>query len=52
MKNAGTLGSEKKVGLWRTVVVRNLPYEDDRRTGKVRNLNFTVSFLPLDHSLL
>ncbi|KAG7962311.1 hypothetical protein I3843_09G060600 [Carya illinoinensis] len=38
MKNAGTLGSEKKVGLWRTVVVRNLPYEDDRRTGKIPKL--------------
>lgn len=40
MKSAGTLGSSKKVGLWRVVVVRNIPYEDARRTGKVRNLNF------------
>lgn len=23
------------IGLWRMVVVRNLPYEDMRRTGKV-----------------
>lgn len=23
------------IGLWRIVVVRNLPYEDMRRTGKV-----------------
>jgi hypothetical protein len=40
MKSSGTLGSSKKVGLWRVVVVRNIPYVDARRTGKVRNLNF------------
>ena len=24
-----------KIGLWRMVIVKNLPYEDMRRTGKV-----------------
>jgi len=38
MKKTGTLGPSKKVGVWRVVVVHNLPYEDGRRTGKVRNL--------------
>lgn len=38
MKTTGTLGSSKKVGLWRIVVVRNLPYEDARRTGKIPKL--------------
>ena len=26
----------RRVGLWRLIVVRNLPYGDPRRTGKVR----------------
>lgn len=38
MKRTGTLGSSKKVGIWRVVVVRNLPYEDGRRTGKIPKL--------------
>lgn len=25
----------RKIGLWRMVIVKNLPYEDMRRTGKV-----------------
>ena len=29
------LESSKKIGLWRIVVVHNLPYKDARRTGKV-----------------
>jgi hypothetical protein len=35
VKNSSSLYSNNKVGLWRLVVVRNLPYEDPRRTGKV-----------------
>lgn len=35
VKSARTLDSSKKVGLWRVVVVRNIPYTDARRTGKV-----------------
>ncbi|XP_065619897.1 probable hexosyltransferase MUCI70 isoform X2 [Quercus suber] len=38
MKKTGTLGPSKKVGLWRVVVVHNLPYEDGRRTGKIPKL--------------
>jgi hypothetical protein len=29
--------NEVNGGLWRVVVVRNLPYEDARRNGKVRD---------------
>ncbi|KAK4589943.1 hypothetical protein RGQ29_020496 [Quercus rubra] len=38
MKKTGTLGPSKKVGVWRVVVVHNLPYEDGRRTGKIPKL--------------
>ena len=30
-----TIGHTKKIGLWRVVVVRNLPFTDARRNGKV-----------------
>ncbi|XP_042040437.1 probable hexosyltransferase MUCI70 [Salvia splendens] len=35
MKNMSTLGSDKMVGLWRVIVVHNVPYTDSRRNGKV-----------------
>lgn len=35
MKNASVLDDSNKVGLWGIVVVRNLPYIDPRRNGKV-----------------
>ncbi|KAJ7946985.1 Inner membrane protein oxaA [Quillaja saponaria] len=38
MKTSGTLGSGKKIGMWRIVVVHNLPYPDARRTGKIPKL--------------
>ncbi|PAN18450.1 hypothetical protein PAHAL_3G202700 [Panicum hallii] len=38
VKNSSSLYSNNKVGLWRLVVVRNLPYEDPRRTGKIPKL--------------
>lgn len=38
MKNSSTLGSDKKVGLWRIIVVHNVPYTDSRRNGKVPKL--------------
>ncbi|KAF5960217.1 hypothetical protein HYC85_001426 [Camellia sinensis] len=34
MKNSSGLDSSKKVGLWRIVVVCNIPYTDPRRNGK------------------
>ncbi|AQK94854.1 uncharacterized protein [Zea mays] len=33
-----TIGHTKKIGLWRVVVVRNLPFTDARRNGKVPKL--------------
>ncbi|XP_078168168.1 tRNA (met) cytidine acetyltransferase, putative (DUF616) [Carex rostrata] len=38
MKNYTTIDENKYVGLWRIVVVRNLPYRDARRNGKVPKL--------------
>ncbi|KAE8125814.1 hypothetical protein FH972_020585 [Carpinus fangiana] len=38
MKNSSVLDSSKKVGLWRTIVVHNIPYTDPRRNGKVPKL--------------
>ncbi|KAF3451472.1 hypothetical protein FNV43_RR07567 [Rhamnella rubrinervis] len=38
IKSAGTLDSSKKVGLWRVVVIHNIPYKDARRTGKIPKL--------------
>ncbi|PIA36681.1 hypothetical protein AQUCO_03300114v1 [Aquilegia coerulea] len=38
MKNSGSLDDRKKVGLWRIIVVRNLPYVDARRNGKIPKL--------------
>ncbi|KAK4420364.1 hypothetical protein Salat_1986700 [Sesamum alatum] len=38
MKNSSVLGSDKQVGLWRIIVVHNVPYTDPRRNGKVPKL--------------
>ncbi|CAL9049910.1 probable hexosyltransferase MUCI70 [Musa acuminata AAA Group] len=38
IKNSSGLVDTKRVGLWRVVVVRNLPYDDARRNGKVPKL--------------
>ncbi|ONK70092.1 uncharacterized protein A4U43_C05F30150 [Asparagus officinalis] len=38
IKNSSSLDNTRKIGLWRVVVVRNLPYSDARRTGKVPKL--------------
>ncbi|KAL0300720.1 UNVERIFIED_CONTAM: hypothetical protein Sradi_6348800 [Sesamum radiatum] len=38
LRNSSELGSDKKVGLWRIIVVHNLPYSDPRRNGKVPKL--------------
>lgn len=39
LRNSSQLDNNKKLGLWRTVVVHNLPYTDPRRTGKVKFSN-------------
>ncbi|XP_043689711.1 probable hexosyltransferase MUCI70 [Telopea speciosissima] len=38
MRNSSVLDGGNKVGFWRVVVVRNLPYLDARRNGKVPKL--------------
>ncbi|KAJ7981744.1 Inner membrane protein oxaA [Quillaja saponaria] len=38
MKNFSILDSSKRVGLWKIIVVRNVPYADARRNGKVPKL--------------
>ncbi|XP_059659084.1 probable hexosyltransferase MUCI70 isoform X2 [Cornus florida] len=38
LKNSSALESDKRLGLWRIVVVHNLPYTDPRRNGKVPKL--------------
>ncbi|TKY49107.1 hypothetical protein E2542_SST26533 [Spatholobus suberectus] len=38
MKNASILSSSMRVGLWRIIVVHNVPYADARRNGKVPKL--------------
>lgn len=38
MRNSSILGSSKWVGLWRIIVVHNIPYKDARRNGKVPKL--------------
>jgi hypothetical protein len=35
LRSSGRLGASKKIGLWRIIVARNLPYTDARRSGKV-----------------
>ncbi|CAM8893644.1 unnamed protein product [Rhodiola kirilowii] len=38
LKNSTGLDSNKKIGLWRITLVKNLPYTDPRRNGKVPKL--------------
>ncbi|KAF9683576.1 hypothetical protein SADUNF_Sadunf04G0028100 [Salix dunnii] len=38
LKNKSGLDDSRKIGLWRIVVVHNLPYTDGRRNGKVPKL--------------
>ncbi|RDX92068.1 hypothetical protein CR513_25855, partial [Mucuna pruriens] len=38
MKSASILSSSRRVGLWRIIVVRNIPYADARRNGKIPKL--------------
>lgn len=35
LRKTTVLDSENKLGLWRIVIIRNLPYNDPRRNGKV-----------------
>ncbi|KAK7400582.1 hypothetical protein VNO78_11792 [Psophocarpus tetragonolobus] len=38
LSSSGSLGINKKIGLWRIIVAHNLPYTDARRTGKIPKL--------------
>ncbi|XP_050212496.1 probable hexosyltransferase MUCI70 [Mercurialis annua] len=38
LKQHGGLDSSRKIGIWRIIVVHNLPYMDGRRNGKVPKL--------------
>uniref|UniRef100_A0A5B7AR64 TOD1/MUCI70 glycosyltransferase-like domain-containing protein n=1 Tax=Davidia involucrata TaxID=16924 RepID=A0A5B7AR64_DAVIN len=38
LRNSSELDASKRLGLWRIVVVHNLPYTDPRRNGKVPKL--------------
>ncbi|XP_075487217.1 putative hexosyltransferase MUCI70 [Primulina tabacum] len=38
LRNSSDIGSNKKVGQWRIIVVQNLPYTDPRRNGKIPKL--------------
>ncbi|KAJ6894294.1 hypothetical protein NC652_028151 [Populus alba x Populus x berolinensis] len=38
LKNSSTLDSNMRIGPWRIIVVRNIPYTDARRNGKVPKL--------------
>jgi hypothetical protein len=42
LKNSTTIDHTKRIGLWRVVVVRNLPYSDARRNGKVVQLAILI----------
>ena len=45
IKKAGRIHRKAKmIGLWRLVVVKNLPYEDARRTGKVHTFFSRIVF--------
>ncbi|KAL5575407.1 hypothetical protein UlMin_017106 [Ulmus minor] len=38
VKSTGAMDSDRKIGVWRLVVIRNIPYNDARRTGKIPKL--------------
>ncbi|KAG9448103.1 hypothetical protein H6P81_014231 [Aristolochia fimbriata] len=51
MKNSSTIDSMMRVGMWRIVIVRNLPYFDARRNGKVPKLLLHRLFPNVRYSL-
>ncbi|KAI7744545.1 hypothetical protein M8C21_022016 [Ambrosia artemisiifolia] len=51
LKNSGDLDNSKRIGLWRIVVVHNLPYTDPRRNGKVPKLLLHRLFPNVRYSL-
>jgi len=51
LRNSSQLDINKKLGLWRTVVVHNLPYADPRRNGKIPKLLLHRLFPNVRYSL-
>lgn len=45
MQNSSVLNSSRRVGLWKIIVVHNIPYADARRNGKVRVLFYQLDYL-------
>lgn len=45
MKNSSLLDSDKRSGIWRIIVVRNVPYADPRRNGKVSRTDSSTFIL-------
>lgn len=50
LKNSSDLNDNKKIGLWKIIVVHNLPYTDPRRNGKViiikKKKTFSILWVP------
>ena len=40
LNGSGALDSNRRIGIWKIIVVRNVPYEDARRNGKVMALSY------------
>lgn len=51
MKNSSALDSRKRVGIWRIIIVRNIPYTDARRNGKIPKLLLHRLFPNVRYSL-
>ncbi|XP_071721099.1 probable hexosyltransferase MUCI70 [Rutidosis leptorrhynchoides] len=51
LRNSSNLDDSKRIGLWRIVVVHNLPYTDPRRNGKVPKLLLHRLFPNVKYSL-
>nr|GEU82314.1 inner membrane protein OxaA [Tanacetum cinerariifolium] len=51
MRNANALDYRIKVGMWRIIVVHNIPYTDSRRNGKVPKLLLHRIFLNVRYSI-
>ncbi|KAK9051704.1 hypothetical protein SSX86_028332 [Deinandra increscens subsp. villosa] len=51
LRNSGDLDNSKRIGLWRIIVVHNLPYTDPRRNGKVPKLLLHRLFPNVRYSL-
>ncbi|GKA97916.1 Rho GTPase-activating protein like protein [Tanacetum coccineum] len=51
LRNSSDLDDSKRIGLWRIVVVHNLPYTDPRRNGKIPKLLLHRLFPNVRYSL-